>query len=207
MIVEPKVEDYLYRILPRRARVLAEMEGYAKRHDVPIVGPLVGRFLFQQAQLTGARRIFELGSAIGYSTAWWALAAGPQAEIFYTDSDPENARRAGDYLRRLRLSGRVRMLVGEALDSLRQTRGAFDIIFCDLDKPSYPEALRLGLPRLRRGGLFIADNVLWSGRVARPDRSAATQAILEFNRLIYASKQLWPVVVPLRDGVAVCRKL
>lgn len=207
MIVEPKVEDYIYRLLPPRPRVLGEMEAYARRHQVPIVGPAVGRLLYQLAQMIGARRIFELGSAIGYSTVWWALAAGPRGEVFYTDSDPENVRRAAAYLRRLRLAARVRLLTGDALEALRHSRGLFDIVFCDVDKQQYPAALRLALPRLRAGGLLVADNVLWGGKVARPDRTPATLGILEFNRLIYASRQLFPVTVPLRDGVAVCRKL
>lgn len=206
MITEPKVEAYLYKILPPRNAVLTEMERQARRRDIPIVGPAVARVLFLLAQMIGARRVFELGSAIGYSTSWWAQAVGEGGEVFYTDASPDNAREAAGYFRRLRLTARIRSITGDALQSLKQTPGQFDIIFCDLDKHLYPEALRLGLPRLRSGGLFVADNALREGKVAHPDRSAATQGILEFNRLIYRSKQLFPVILPLRDGVAVCRK-
>ena len=89
---------------------------------------------------------------------------------------------------------------------LRHAKGQFDIVFCDVDKEQYPAALRAALPRLKRGGLLIADNVLWSGRVAQRATLDSTRAIQKFNRSVYSSRQLFPVIVPLRDGVLVCRK-
>jgi len=99
--------------------------------------------------------------------------------------------------------------VGDALQLLKKTPGKFDLIFNDVDKHQYPAALRVAIPKLRRGGVFITDNTLWSGKAARqaaPD-DIHTRGIQEFNRLVYASKELYPVLVPLRDGVTVCRKL
>jgi caffeoyl-CoA O-methyltransferase len=81
------------------------------------------------------------------------------------------------------------------------------MIFCDIDKHQYPEAFRIALPRLKRGGLLIADNTLWSGRVARKVESKETRGIQKFNSMVYTSRKLYPVIVPLRDGVAICRKL
>jgi len=205
-IVERHVERYLYGLLPRRDVVLHEMERYAARHDVPIIGPAVGRLLALLVELSGARRIFEMGSAIGYSTIWMARAAGRGGEVFYTDGDPENARRARSYFRRAGVAGRIRVLIGDAAQSLRRTLGRFDLIYIDIDKHQYPAAFRAALPRLHRGGLLVADNTLWYGRVARPARDAYTRGIQQFNRLIYSSRQLFPVIVPLRDGVAICRK-
>ncbi len=202
------VEKYIYKILPKRDAVLAEMELYAKRHKVPIVGPAVGRLLALLVMVSGAKRIFELGSAIGYSTMWMARAAGPGSEVFYSDGDPAKARRAAEYLKRAGVADRVRVQVGDALTLLDGTPGDFDIIFNDVDKHQYPAVFRKAVSRVRSGGLFIADNTLWSGRVAREakpgDRN--TRAIQQFNRLAYASKDLYPVLVPLRDGVLVCRK-
>ena len=154
-----------------------------------------------------AKRIFEMGSAIGYSTIWLARAAGPGAEVFYTDGNPENARRAKEYFRRAGVAGRIHVLVGDALQLLRKTPGKFDLIFNDVDKHQYPAVLRLAVPRIRRGGLFITDNTLWSGRVARPGRDKYTRGIQRFNRMVYSSKRLFPVLIPLRDGVTVCRKI
>jgi caffeoyl-CoA O-methyltransferase len=208
-IIQPRVERYLNTLLPARDAVLREMERYAARHDVPIIEPACGRLLFQLARMIRARRIFELGSAIGYSTSWLARAVGPRGTVYYTDSNPANARRAEAYLRRSGLFGRVRILVGDALEMLGSTEGQFDLIFNDVWKAQYPEVLRRAVPRIRIGGLLITDNVLWSGRPARPaaSKDADTRAIQKFNRLIYRSRNLFTTIVPLRDGFAVCQKI
>lgn len=208
MILAPPVEEYLYKLLPPSGAVLGEMEEQARKRDIPIVGPLVARSFHFLATIAGARRVFELGSAIGYSTLWWAAAVGEGGEVFYTDSSAANVAEARGYFERAGLGARIRILQGEALQSLTATPGEFDIIFCDLDKPQYPEAFRQAVPRLRGGGLLVADNVLWSGKVAEvpPPGDAATRAIVEFNRLLYSDARLEPVILPLRDGVAVARK-
>jgi caffeoyl-CoA O-methyltransferase len=205
-IVEKSVESYLHDLIPRRDSLLAEMEDRARREDIKIVGPLAGRLLSLMVEITAARRIFEMGSAIGYSTIWLARAAGPSAEIYYSDADPARARDAQAYLRRAQVDRRVHVQVGDALKLLRKSTGKFDMIFCDVEKEQYPAAFRLALPRLRRGGLFMADNVLWHGAVSERARESSTRAIQTFNRLVYASRELFPVIVPLRDGVVVCRK-
>jgi predicted O-methyltransferase YrrM len=208
-IIEAKTETYIYSLLPRRDAIVREMESYAAKHRVPIIGPACGRLLYQLARLIGARRVFEMGSAIGYSTLWLARAVGPRGTVFYTDSDPANARRAEAYLRRAGLVRRVRILVGNALDQLDTTGGKFDLIFNDVAKTQYPEVFRRAVSRLRLGGLFITDNVLWYGRVARPAApgDALTHAIRKFNRLIYRSSELFATIIPLRDGFAVCQKI
>ncbi len=207
-ITEKNTEKYLYSLLPGRDAVLREMERYAAKHDVPIVGPACGRLLHQLARMINARRIFEMGSAIGYSTLWLARAVGPGGTVFYTDGDPANARRAEGYLRRAGVLDRVRILQGDALELLQSTEGEFDLIFNDVSKTQYPEVVHLAVPRLRSGGLFITDNVLWSGRAAKPagKRDAETLAIQKFNRLVYRSPELFTTIIPLRDGFAVCLK-
>jgi caffeoyl-CoA O-methyltransferase len=207
-ILSNAVEKYLYDILPKRDPVLAEMERYAKKHDVPIIGPAVARMIYLLAQISGARRIFEMGSAIGYSTIWLARAAGPDAEVYYTDGDAANAKRARGYFQRAGVNERVQVLTGDAIELIDSVPGEFDLIFIDVDKHQYPAALRKALPRLRNEGLLITDNVLWSGRVARraSAKDANTRGVQEFNRMVYSSSVLFPVIIPLRDGVAVCRK-
>jgi caffeoyl-CoA O-methyltransferase len=204
-----KVEDYLYELLPKRDKVLSDMEEYAAQHKVPIIGPAVARILALLVQISGAKRIFELGSAIGYSTIWLARAAGPQAEITYTDSDPKNAKRAKAYFERAGVAPQIRVETGDALTLLKKTPGEFDLIFNDINKREYPDAAKQSLPRLRRGGLFITDNTLWSGKAARKAEAgdADTRGVQEFNRMVYESKDLFSVLIPLRDGVTVCRKL
>ena len=205
-ILEPQVEKYLSSLLPERDAVLADIETYAKERDIPIIGPDCGRLLWLMARISGANRIFEMGSAIGYSAIWFARAAGPGAEIYCTDGDPANAELARKNFERAGVSKNIRFMTGEAVDLIDTTDGTFDIILIDVYKHQYPAALKKSLPRLKSGGLVITDNVLWSGRVSQPPKDDNTRGILEFNRMVYASPELFPVIVPLRDGVAICRK-
>jgi predicted O-methyltransferase YrrM len=183
------------------------MEAEAAKRDIPIVGPMVGRVLHQLALMHGAKIVFELGSAIGYSTIWWARAVGEDGKVIYTDGDRKNADEARAYFERAGVASRITIKVGDALELLSEQKQAFDIIFCDVDKEDYPRAFRLAVPRLRKGGLLIADNVLWSGKVAeKKPAEATTKAILEFNRLLYSSPQLFPTILPIRDGIAIAVK-
>jgi predicted O-methyltransferase YrrM len=206
-ITRDPVDDYLYSVLPKRDEVLAEMEDYATRHSVPIVGPAVARVLQQLAMLIDAKTVFELGSAIGYSTIWWARAVGEKGQVVYTDGDSKNADRARGYFDRAGVAKRIVVHTGDALEFLSEQKQEYDVIFNDVDKEDYPRVLRLVSPRLRKGGLFITDNVLWNGRVAEKNPSdSKTKAIVEFNRLLYNSPDFFTTILPIRDGVAVAVK-
>jgi caffeoyl-CoA O-methyltransferase len=200
------VDDYIYSMLPKRDPVLAEMEDYATEHNIPIVGPAVARVLQQLAMAINARTVFELGSAIGYSTIWWAQAVGENGRVIYTDGDAKNAERARGYFSRAGVARQITLHTGDALEYLSEQKQEFDIIFNDVDKDDYPRVLRLIAPRLRKGGLFITDNVLWSGRVAEKNPDATTKAILDFNRKLYDSKEFYTTILPIRDGLAVALK-
>jgi predicted O-methyltransferase YrrM len=206
-ITVPAVEDYLYSLLPPRDEVLTEIEAEAAKRDIPIVGPAVGRILYQLALMIGAKSVFELGSAIGYSTIWWARAVGEGGRVIYTDGDRKKAEEARRYFDRAGVSRRITLNTGDALEFLSEQKMEYDIIFNDVDKEDYPRVFKLALPHLRKGGLFVTDNVLWSGKVAQKDPSeASTKAILEFNRSLYSSQELFTTVLPIRDGVAVAVK-
>jgi predicted O-methyltransferase YrrM len=205
-ITVPEVEEYMYAMLPARDEVLTEMEADATKNDVAIVGPAVARVLYQLATISGAKRVFEMGSAIGYSTIWWARAVGDGGRVIYTDGDPKRADKARRYFDRAGVSERITVRVGDALEILSEEKQPYDIIFNDVDKVDYPRVFRVALPRVRSGGLFITDNVLWSGKLRKPNPDAPTKAILEFNKLIYESKDLFTTILPIRDGVAVCVK-
>ena len=184
------------------------MEDYAAKHGVPIIGPAVARLLSLLVQVSGAKRIFEMGSAIGYSTIWLARAAGPKGKVFYTDADPEKVHRAQMYFRMAGVAKRIEVQIGDALAIVKKTPGTFDVIFIDVDKNQYPAALLAARLKLRRGGLLITDNTIWSGKAARPapKEDKDTKGVQEFNRMVYASKELYPVLIPLRDGLTICRK-
>ena len=206
-IVTPNVESYMDMLLPQRDEVLAEIEALASERRIPIVGPAVGRFLFLLARLVAAKHIFELGSAVGYSTIWLARGAGEGATVYYTDNDEENARKARGYVEKAGVSNQVKLLVGDAVQLIDTVEGDFDLICVDLGKDQYPAAFAKAYPRLRRGGLMVSDNVLLMGRVAESHKDATTEAVREFNRLTHSKDDLVTTILPIRDGVSVSLKL
>lgn len=209
-VLQAPIESYINSLLAPRDEVLTEMEAYAAENKVPIIGPACGGLLYQLAKMIGAKRIFEMGSAIGYSTIWWARAVPEDGEVYYTDGSQSNFDRAKQYIRRAGVANRVFMGVGQAQDLLEATPGEFDIVFCDVDKHFYPECFQLAVPRVRKGGLLVADNVLWHGKVAQEvgddDGSEDTKGILEWNRLLTDATDLVSTIVPLRDGVSISWK-
>src|SRR5438477_6518592 len=163
MIVKPQIERNMHRLLPARDAVLAEMEALAAERNIPIIGPAVARVLAQLVMISGAKRIFELGSAIGYSTIWLARAAGPGAEVHYSDGSAENARMARGYFERAGVASRITVHIGDALTELANTPGEFDMLFNDVDKEGYPDVLRVAPSRRKSGGLFVTFNPIWMG--------------------------------------------
>jgi predicted O-methyltransferase YrrM len=205
-IVPKPLEDYMLRLTPPREQILKEMETLASKRDFPIVGPLVGRILYQYARLTSPHRIMELGSGYGYSAFWWAAGSPQETRIYCTEGSPENIKLANDFLGRAGFSNKVEYYAGNALEILDRIPGEFDIIFMDIDKHQYPEGFERGFPRLRRGGLFITDNVLWSGKVADNVHDAPTIGVRKYNELIYTTSGAFSTILPVRDGVAVTLK-
>lgn len=203
MIFTEPIAKYLADIVPDRPPVMQEMEAYAREKNFPIVGPQVGRLLYQLVQVSGARKIVELGSGFGYSAYWFGLAAGPEGSIVLTDGDPDNKRRALDYLQRAGLSSRFDFRVGDALASIRDLKGPVDIVYNDIDKEGYPDAIDPAADLLRPGGLFVTDNLLWSARVCDQDPGPTTRAILDFTRRLYDDSRFFTTLVPIRDGLAV----
>ena len=208
-IVDPRIEDYMRGLLGGQHEVAAEMEEAAG--DFPIVGRLVGVTLEVLARSIGARRVLELGSGFGYSAYWFARAVGSEGEVHMSDGDPEKQRRALEYLGRARLAERARSHVGDALEIIDELEGDFDVVFCDIDKPGYPEAWRKARERIRLGGLYLCDNVLWSGRVVEGVEengpSESTEAVLEHNRAIASDERYRSTIVPTRDGIMVALRV
>jgi predicted O-methyltransferase YrrM len=206
MIVDPDIERYMNSLLPPRDAVLAEMEASAAERHVPIVGPAVGGLLALLVMISKAKRIFELGSAIGYSTIWLARAAGPGAEVHYSDGSAANAKQAQGYFGRAGVADRIHIHIDDALGALAQTPGQFDFIFNDVDKEGYPAVLEAVTRRLKTGGLFVTDNTLWHGTVLSP-RDESARAVVAFNRKLFESKHFATRLLPLRDGLALSIRL
>jgi predicted O-methyltransferase YrrM len=212
-ITNRAIEDYIRGLLARHDEpVVLEMEAEAEKKGFPIVGRMVGVVLEILARSIGARRVFELGSGYGYSGYWFARAVGPAGELHLTDGDPENEKKAQNYLSRAGLWDPVRFHVGDAVTSLNATAGDFDIVYCDIDKEGYPEAWGAARNRIRRGGLYICDNTLWSGRVTEgydeeDRRPEWTKAIKEMNQAVASDLDYLATILPIRDGVMVALRL
>lgn len=212
-ITEPRIDDYILQLISstspsdEEGEVLRDMELYARENRFPIIRPLAGRFLRQLAITANAKSIFEMGSGFGYSAMWFAGGLAEGGRIICTDGSHDNKRKALEYLKRAGYESLVEFRVGDARDIIKGFGGPFDIILNDIDKEQYPETIDLAVPRLRKGGLFITDNVLWGGRILdqRPDESS--RAILEFNRRLFQSREVLFSIVPIRDGLGVAVKL
>ncbi|MEX2549598.1 MAG: O-methyltransferase [Nitriliruptoraceae bacterium] len=217
-LLPAEVDAYLTELVKARQvdPVLDDMERRAETHGFPIVGRSVGRFLEVQARMIGARRVVELGSGYGYSAYWFAGAVGADGEVVCTDHDPDNAALAEDYLRRAGRWEQVRYHVGDALEGLAAVDGELDIVYGDIHKEGYPAMWAAAAERIRLGGLFLCDNVLWDGRVAGLDpraefagaeRDAATAAIVRMTREVAQDPRYLSAINPVRDGVLVAMRV
>jgi predicted O-methyltransferase YrrM len=201
-----RLMPYLESLVPPRHPVLEEMEDRARRTGFPLVGPAVGQLFYVLTRLCGARRVFEMGSGYGYSTAWFARAVRDNGGgvVHHVVWDPQLSEDARRYLERMDLLSVVQFHVAEAVAHLASVDETFDVVFNDIEKPAYPQALPVIKARLRPGGLLLADNVLWSGRVLdRRVRDESTQALRTFTRAVFEDPEFAATVVPLRDGVLV----
>lgn len=208
-LVARRVAAYLDELVPPRPARLAKLEAWARRSHFPIIGPATGHLCYLLARLTNARQIFELGSGFGYSTAWFARAVKENGggTVHHVVWDEQLSREARDNLTMLGLADVVEFHLGEAVAMLERVPGPFDIVFNDIDKQDYPKALDVIVTKVRPGGLLLADNMLWSGRIfERRDRSAATRGIREFTRRIRQDPQWIAAVIPVRDGLLVAQR-
>jgi predicted O-methyltransferase YrrM len=207
-IVNPRIEDYLRSRLERYDEpVLLEMEAEGEARGFPIIGRLCGVALELHARAIGARRVFELGSGFGYSAYWFARAVGPDGEVHGTDGDPDNEAKALDYLGRAGFGDRVRWHVGDALASFAAADGEFDVVFCDVDKPGYPDAWRAARARIRPGGLYLCDNTLGTGSGTVLDEGDRLDAVREHNRLVAEDERYVSFIDPTRQGVLVALRV
>jgi len=208
-IVNPEVEAYMRSLQTRHDEpVLLEMEAEASANGFPIIGRLVGATVEVLARSVGARRVFELGSGYGYSAYWFSRAVGADGEVHCTDGDPANEPKALAYLERAGLGGPIRWHVGDAVTHLNATEGDFDVVYNDIDKEGYPDAWRAARERVRVGGLYVCDNVLWYGRVTQPEpRTPETSAILEHNAFVAGDDRYLSTIVPTRDGIMVALRV
>ncbi len=186
---------------------MSEMQREGENRGFPIVGPQTGRLLHLLARSVGAGRVLELGSGFGYSAMWFADAVGRNGRVVLTEASKENAARAQEYFKRAGLLDRVQIEIGDGLDIITRVPGWFDVIFNDVAKKDYPRTLDMVRPKLRVGGLFISDNMLWDGQVLKSARNADVRGIKELTRLLLAASDFTTTILPVGDGVAVALKV
>jgi len=206
-IVYEEIDEYIDGLANRGDPALRAVEQQGEKEGWPIVAAAEGSFLHILARSIRARRILELGTAIGYSGTWLARALHDDGELVTVEHNPETAAIARKNMEKTGVAPKVRILVGDAQGILKDLKGPFDFIFNDIDKAGYPAVLDPAIERLRVGGLLVTDNVLWGGDVARKDRSEETQAIRTYNERLSKDPRMIAAIVPLRDGVSVALKV
>ena len=201
-----QVQEYLRSLVPARPQEMLEMEAYAKKEGFPAIGPVCGYLCYQLARIINARRIFELGSGYGYSTAWFAKAVKENGggQVFHVVWDEKLSAKARGHLSKLGYGGIVTYRVSEAVHALKETEGPFDIVFNDIDKEGYPDSLPVVKEKLRSGGILIIDNMLWDGRIFnKENKHESTVAIRELTKQITSDPDWIVTLVPIRDGMII----
>lgn len=202
-----RIGDYVAGLFAPEDEVLLSLREEADRTGLPpiSISPDTGRLLQVLLTAIGAKRILEVGTLGGYSAIWMARALPAGGTLLSVESDPAHAAFAARYIRRAGLDGQVEIRVGRALEVLASLDGErFDAIFLDADKEPLPTYFDWALRLVRRGGLIIADNALWGGRVIdeRVDDDA-TRGVRELNRRMATDPRVAGILVPTHDGVAV----
>jgi caffeoyl-CoA O-methyltransferase len=208
---ELRAEDFIFSLMtymddlvPPRLSEMRTMEDYGLKTQFPIIGPAGGHFCYLIARMTGAKRIFELGSGYGYSTAWFAKAVKEQGGgvVHFVEMNRDLSEKAEKHLSKLGYDSIVEYHNADAVKTLQETEGPFDLIFCDIDKNEYGEALHIMLKKLRTGGILIVDNMFWSGLVLdTKDESPTTKSIRGFTKKIMCNEGLIASLLPVRDGM------
>jgi predicted O-methyltransferase YrrM len=209
-LIPQTLMDYIDSLVPSRPQEMQAMETEAEWTDFPIIGPTSGYLCYQVARMISARRVFELGSGFGYSTAWFARAVTENGggEVFHVVWDENLSRQARTHLSALGYDDIIHYHVGEAVQTLRESSGLFDLIFNDIDKEDYPNSLPVIAQKLRPGGVLIVDNMLWHGRIFDgKDQTPATKGIRSLTGLLTNSPDWVTSLIPVRDGVMLAYKL
>ncbi|MDO8706385.1 MAG: class I SAM-dependent methyltransferase [Sulfuricaulis sp.] len=209
-IIPQKIEDYCLRHTTARDSLLRELEKYTQRHCANaqmLIGPHEGALLAMLVSLTGARRILEIGCFTGYSALCMAEALPAKGKLTTCEIKSEHADIARSFFARSPHGHKIKIHLGPALETLAGLPAStrFDFVFLDADKENYMNYYEAVLPRLRPGGLIVADNVLWSGRVLAP-KNKTDRAIVAFNKHARRDPRVECVMLPVRDGVSLIRK-
>lgn len=179
-----------------------------EKMDLPqmLTGPVEGCLLKLLVKMSGAKRVLEIGTFTGYSALSMAAGLPEDGELITLDLNPESLELARSYFEKSPHGGKIKIMEGPALDSIKSLEGSFDLVFIDADKTNYLNYYEAVLPLLRSGGVIVVDNVLWSGRVLEP-KDKSDIAIDEFNKHVAKDDRVEKVLLTVRDGVYLICKL
>ncbi|WP_073094639.1 O-methyltransferase [Cyclobacterium lianum] len=173
-------------------------------------GPLQGKLLEMLVRISGAKRVLEIGTYTGYATICMARGLGDKGRIVSLDINEELETMVRNFFSRSGLAEKIDYRIGNALDLLPQIKEPFDFVFIDADKRNYVNYYDSVVGEMKPGGLILADNILWSGKVLAENRKKLdkdTAAILAFNERVRQDPRVENVVLPIRDGIMLVRKL
>jgi caffeoyl-CoA O-methyltransferase len=210
-ITPAKIDEYCAAHSSPPSALLDELQAYTNRNCANagmVVGSLEAAFLRLLVRVSDARHILEIGTFTGYSAIAMADAMPADGRLITCDIDPTHAEIAQCFFARSTVGHKIQLRLGPALETLAQLPAdpPFDLAFLDADKENYLNYFNAVVPRLKRGGLIVADNVLWSGAVLKP-KEETDRALVAFNDFVRADPRVECVVLPLRDGVSVIRKI
>lgn len=212
MNVERKLEAYISEHIDPEDLVLKELDRETNL-TVPgarmLSGHLQGKVLSMLSQIMEPERILEIGTFTGYSAICLARGLKDNGKLITIEADDELQPIANKYFRKAGLQNKIDLIIGHALEVLPTIEGPLDIIFMDADKREYPAYYDLVIDKLRKGGLLIADNTLWNGKVIEPavKGDEQTQGIKKFNEMVRSDSRVQKVILPLRDGMTIIRKI
>ena len=204
-ILTPEIGAYIDGLSETPSPLEAALKAHALANNFPLIGQTSGRWIELLARSIKAQRVFEFGSGFGFSAFYFARAVGEDGEVIGSEYDPDVHAHFSDIYGDDPLAKRIDIRVGDAIEIFGATQGQFDVVLLDIDKEGYVDALQAALPRVRPGGLILADNVLWGGRTATEAEAGdtATAALREFNAMLYADSRVQTGILPTGDGLSV----
>jgi caffeoyl-CoA O-methyltransferase len=210
-MIDEKIQNYAESFTSGESDLLRELreKTFAERSDKSMLsGFYQGRLLAIFSKMLAPRRVLEIGTYMGYSALCLAEGLREDGKIITLDVQPETNEVAKRFWARSPLEDKIESRLGDALEIIPQLDEIFDLVFIDADKPNYARYFDLVFPKLRVGGLILADNVLWSGKVLDAETSddESTTALAEFNKKIQADERVSNILLAVRDGLMMIRK-
>lgn len=210
MEIDLELEEYIERHTQAEPEVLKQLARATHQKVLRprmLSGHLQGQLLGMLCRMNGARRVLEIGTYTGYAAIAMAMGMEEGGMLHTIDSNDELEEFTRDFIVRSGMQERIVLHVGDARDVIPRLEEQFDLVFIDADKRQYAEYYRLVFDKVRPGGIIVADDVLWEGKVVdAASRDAQTRGILEFNDLVQADERVENILLPIRHGLMLIRK-